>query len=179
MRFPETLGSQVSFTAIDFETADDGMDSACAVGLVRVDKGIIRERVVRLIRPPRPSFRNTDIHGISWEDVIGEPCFSKVWGEIQYLLDGTDMLVAHNARFDRTVLQACLQSSGLEVPDIPFSCTMKLARRVWRLYPTSLPDVCRYLNIGLTHHDPLSDAEACARIMIAAMDHTSRQELME
>jgi DNA polymerase-3 subunit epsilon len=31
-----------------------------------------------------------------------------------------------------------------------------------------LPDVCRRLGIGLIHHDPGSDAEACARIVIAA-----------
>jgi DNA polymerase-3 subunit epsilon len=46
---------------------------------------------------------------------------------------------------------------------------MRLARRVWSLYPTKLPDVCRHLRLKLNHHDALSDAEACARIVIAAM----------
>lgn len=32
----------------------------------------------------------------------------------------------------------------------------------------SLPDVCARLGIELNHHDALSDAEACARIAIAA-----------
>jgi DNA polymerase III epsilon subunit-like protein len=38
------------FVAIDFETADHGPDSACAVGLVRVDGGRITRRVRQLIR---------------------------------------------------------------------------------------------------------------------------------
>lgn len=45
---------------------------------------------------------------------------------------------------------------------------MKLARRTWGLRPAKLPDVCRHLGIGLRHHDALSDAEACARIVLAA-----------
>jgi DNA polymerase-3 subunit epsilon len=31
-----------------------------------------------------------------------------------------------------------------------------------------LPDVCRYLGIQLNHHNALSDAEACAQIVISA-----------
>jgi DNA polymerase-3 subunit epsilon len=43
-----------------------------------------------------------------------------------------------------------------------------LARKKWKLYPTKLPDVCRYLDIPLNHHEALSDAMACAKIVIAA-----------
>jgi DNA polymerase-3 subunit epsilon len=45
---------------------------------------------------------------------------------------------------------------------------MELARQVWRIYPTRLPDVCRHLGIALNHHHAVSDAEACARIVLAA-----------
>ena len=38
----------------------------------------------------------------------------------------------------------------------------------WGVRPTKLPDVCRFLGIPLKHHDALSDAEAAARIVIAA-----------
>jgi DNA polymerase III subunit epsilon len=47
-------------------------------------------------------------------------------------------------------------------------CTVQLARKTWQLHPTKLPNVCDYLNIPLEHHQALSDAEACARIVIAA-----------
>jgi DNA polymerase-3 subunit epsilon len=84
------------------------------------------------------------------------------------VLDGARYLVAHNAAFDRGVLRACCEASQLPAPRLPFRCTVQIARATWRLFPTRLPDVCRYLGIPLEHHQALSDAEACARIVLAA-----------
>ena len=53
----QTQRRPVTFAAIDFETADRGPDSACAVGAVRVVGTRIVKRVRYLIRPPRPAFR--------------------------------------------------------------------------------------------------------------------------
>ena len=83
-------------------------------------------------------------------------------------MDGAEHLVAHNAAFDRGVLRACCAAAGLEMPPLPFVCSMQLARQTWGVRPTKLPDVCRFLGIPLKHHDALSDAEAAARIVLAA-----------
>jgi DNA polymerase III subunit epsilon len=53
-------------------------------------------------------------------------------------------------------------------PEIRYVRTVKLARRVWDIRPTNLSNVCRYLGLSLNHHGALSDAEACAGIVIAA-----------
>jgi DNA polymerase-3 subunit epsilon len=156
------------FVAIDFETADHGADSACAVGLVRAAGGEIVERAHYLIRPPRRTFYFTYLHGITWERVAGEPTFAELWPRIQAHFRGADFLAAHNAGFDRSVLKACCDYAGLAIPDLRFECSMRAARAAWGLYPTKLTDVCRRLGISLRHHDALSDAEACARIIIAA-----------
>ncbi|MBI4027743.1 MAG: 3'-5' exonuclease [Verrucomicrobia bacterium] len=157
-----------TFVAIDFETADHGADSACAVGLVRVEEGRIVRRETRLIRPPRCHFAFTHIHGISWGDVAHQPCFAEVWAELEDVLDGVQCLAAHNAGFDRSVLCACCQSAGIAPPSLAFLCTVQIARRLWRIHPTKLSNVCARLGFPLDHHNALSDAEACARIMIAA-----------
>ena len=158
-----------TFVAIDFETADHGPDSACAVGLVRVERlKVVRCESLRL-RPPRPRVLFTHVHGITWEMVKDAPSFADAWPCLAPLLDGASAVVAHNASFDRRVLAACCQAAGLGVPALPFLCTVQLARRTWRMKPNDLPSVCRRLGIGLMHHDPLSDAEACARIVIAAI----------
>jgi DNA polymerase-3 subunit epsilon len=162
-------GGGPSFVAIDFETADPGRDSACAVGVVRVEGSRIVRRESRLIRPPRREFVFTYIHGISWEDVEEADPFAAVWEELRPLLEGADFLAAHNAPFDKSVLQACCRSAQLEPPPLPFECTVRHARRRWGIRPTTLPEVCRVLDIRLRHHDALSDAEACARIMLAAL----------
>lgn len=57
-----------TFTAIDFETADYGRDSACAVAAVVVSDGQITHRYSQLLRPPRSDFIFTYIHGITVPD---------------------------------------------------------------------------------------------------------------
>ncbi|MDH4263487.1 MAG: 3'-5' exonuclease [Spirochaetia bacterium] len=157
------------FVAIDFETANKYKNSACAVGLIKVDQGKIIERKSILIRPVSTFFEFTYIHGITWEDVKSEPTYKELWPQILNFIEDAEFLAAHNASFDKKVMKVCCQEYGLQYPDIPFICTVKLSRDVWQLFPTKLPDVCKFLNLTLKHHDPLSDAEACANIVISAI----------
>jgi len=70
------------FAAIDFETANNARDSACAVGVVIVDGGRIVDRLSALIRPPSRTFLFTHIHGLSWNDVKDAQPFDAVWGGV-------------------------------------------------------------------------------------------------
>ena len=158
----------LTFAAIDFETADRGPDSACAVAVVRVIGTRIVKRVRYRIRPPRRHFVFSYIHNITWADVADSPSFHELWPSLSQELDGVDFLAAHSASFDQSVLIACCHRARIRTPRHQFRCTVEMARSVWSIYPTTLPDVCRRLGITLHHHDPLSDAEACARIVIAS-----------
>ena len=160
-----------SFTAIDFETADHGRDSACSVGLVRVESGRIVRSEHHLIRPPRRTFIFTEIHGIRWADVQDAPTFKQLWPKINSFFKGAGFLAAHNASFDKGVLNACCAQAGLDLPEQPFQCTVKLARNVLKISPANLSHVCHHLSIPLNHHNALSDAEACAKIMITVLEH--------
>lgn len=167
------------FVAIDFETADQGRDSACSVGLVRVEHGVITRKEVQLIRPPRleggdlfspapAEFMFTYIHGIKPEQVLDAPTFGQAWPKLAPILKGAEFMAAHNAPFDSGVLNACCEAAGLPKPAHRFVCTVRLARSTWSIYPTKLNNVCQHLDIELNHHEALSDALACARIVIAA-----------
>ena len=157
-----------NFVAIDFETANHSRTSACAVGLVHVQDGDIIAEQTLLIRPPQRQFVFTYIHGLTWDDVKDEPTFVECWDDINGFISRADFLVAHNAPFDRGVLQHCCENYDIPVPSLPFVCTVQLARKQWDIYPTKLPDVCDYLDISLNHHDAASDSLACAKIVIAA-----------
>lgn len=156
------------FAAIDFETADYNRDSACAVGLVVSENGKIVNKMYSLIRPPRRNFCFSYLHGITWQDVADKPTFGELWPELKSLLDEVDFIAAHNASFDRGVLTACCSLHGHEPAIDRYLCTMKLARRLWNVYPTKLPDVCRHFGFSLQHHDAASDALACAKIVLQA-----------
>jgi DNA polymerase-3 subunit epsilon len=157
-----------NFVAIDFETASYSRTSACAVGLVHVRGGEIVTEKTLLIRPPQRQFNFTHIHGLTWADVENAPTFAELWNTLGGFIAQGDFLVAHNAPFDRGVLQGCCKSNGLRVPSQPFVCTVQLARKQWGIFPTKLPDVCGHLDIPLNHHDAGSDSLACAKIVMAA-----------
>ena len=157
-----------SFVAIDFETANQGKSSACAVGLAKGTRGEIEAVQSFLIRPPTPQFEFSHIHGLRWEDVRDAPTFGELWPTLLPWFDEAEFTAAHNARFDGGVLRTCCGLYGVPAPSLPFTCTVELARSQWSIYPTRLPNVCRRLGISLRHHDPGSDAEACARIVLAA-----------
>jgi DNA polymerase-3 subunit epsilon len=81
-----------------------------------------------------------------------------------------DFLVAHNSSFDQGVLKACCEKNSLLMPNLPFLCTVKIARKFLGIYPTKLSNVCDVLKIHLKHHDALSDARACAKILIHSIE---------
>lgn len=158
------------FVTIDFETGDWYRDSACAVALVRVRGGRIAERRHTLLRPPRPiRDENARLHGITNARVWTAPTFAEAWPTLRPLLDGAAFLAAHNAPFDRSVLKRCCEDAGLAVPALPVVCTVRAAKAAWGLKSARLPEVCRLLDVRLRHHDPASDAEACAQIVLALL----------
>jgi DNA polymerase-3 subunit epsilon len=156
---------QVTVVAIDFETANYGLESACALSMVRVCDDIDAERSF-LIKPPNRNFRFTYIHGIRWSDVMDSPTFAEIFHDFSEFIEGADYLLAHNATFDRGVLKSCCEYWNLKYPEIPFLCTLKGCRRGLSLRKNSLDFVCSHLNIPLKHHDSRSDAYAAARIFL-------------
>ncbi|MCA1908747.1 MAG: exonuclease, partial [Magnetospirillum sp.] len=72
-----------AFVALDFETADQGRDSACSLALVTVENGRVTDTWQRLIRPPRPRMLYTHIHGITWDMVADQPDFGHLWPDIR------------------------------------------------------------------------------------------------
>ena len=165
----------MTFLAIDFETANNARDSACAIGLVRVEDNVIVEKQTHLIKPPYRDFLYTYIHGITYSEVREAPTFGELWERIEPLFEGVDFLVAHNSSFDEGVLRACCRRYGVSYPEIPFQCTVKISRKLWKIKPTRLNNVCDHFGISLNHHEAGSDTEACARIMIEAHKEMQRQ----
>lgn len=162
-----------AFVAIDFETANECKDSACAVGVAVVENGVVTQSFQRLIRPPTNYFSdwNFRTHGIHWQDVEQEATFDTVWNEVHRTIAGVPHLVAHNAGFDQQVLAACCEFYGIEPPASEFICTIEAASALWPLDSYTLPRVCEFLQIPLTHHNAESDAAASAHILLRAVAH--------
>jgi len=157
----------MNFTAIDFETATGYRSSACAVGIVTVENGKITEQYYSLIQPPGNQYwaGNICVHGIRPQDTADVPTFTELYPEIRERLAGRQ-LVAHNAPFDRSVLQRTMGYYGLDHADLNLTgwdCTLRIYRSKG-FQPCRLSDCCTRLGIELNHHEALSDALACARL---------------
>ncbi|MEZ3159683.1 3'-5' exonuclease [Microbacterium sp. BWT-B31] len=162
----------LDFTAIDFETANSSNASACSVGLVRVRGGEVVATEGWLIRPPFPHDQffelNTRIHGIRAEDVVGAPTWSEQLGDLAGFC-GSDVLVAHNAGFDMSVIRRACIVTGDDCPAYHYVCSLQVARRTYALDSYRLPSVAAEAGFtGFAHHDATADALACAHIMIDA-----------
>ena len=163
----------MNFTAIDFETATPNHNSACAVGIVTVADGEIVGKYVSLIQPPENRIwgQFTKIHGISWRDTLDAPTFAELYPEIRNRLFGRT-LVAHNANFDRDVLQQTMKHHGLDYADLQlpdWKCTLEIYRNKG-FKPADLATCCDRLGIELNHHEALSDAVACAELYLKRND---------
>lgn len=163
----------MKITVIDFETANNFPESACSIGIVVFEEGVILHEAVYLIKPdPQHAFFepfNISIHGINPEDVENEKSFEELWPDL-YPWFNQSLLVAHNALFDMGILTALIQLYGISKPLCTYIDTLDIARRLWPFLPNHrLNTVCDYLGIALNHHEALSDARGSALILMNGM----------
>lgn len=151
-----------SYTAIDVETATSSTQFICQIGIVQVDEGNITEERVFLIQPPENKYdvMTSVVHGITPEHTKDAPTFREVWQEIRPMLEGR-YVVAHNASFDSSALNANLDHYGIPHPDlIGFGCTCVPFGNV------SLHSAAVFFGIETAkHHDALADARTCALLV--------------
>lgn len=159
-----------SFTAIDFELANADYTSICAVGVVCVEKGEIIKEYYSLVRPPENKYmwQATRVHGIKAKDTENAPSFPEVYKEIAPLLKDRGM-VAHNEKFDRSVLQKAMKRYGLSYKELGLKpkwvCTSELYKSKG-FVRTKLNICCDIMGVKLQHHEALSDARACAMLYL-------------
>lgn len=160
------------FTAIDFETANISMNSACSVGLVAVTDNKIVKKDYYLIKPPNEHFRReyTDIHGLTFDDVKNAPTFDVIYRNIEEYISNSKYVFAHNAQFDMSVLHECLDYYKIPFPEFTYIDTINFSSCVRCGCGNSLNDCAEYFNIQIPHHhNALCDAEVCAKIVIESI----------
>jgi DNA polymerase-3 subunit epsilon len=135
--------------------------------------GVVREVRNWLIKPPQWPFfspHNIAVHGITPQDVAEAPRWKEIWGEVAALLQD-NVVVAHNAAFDMTVLRSTLAGHGLPHPSFQYFCSVSMARKIWpgrRSY--GLRPMCDMHGIHFKHHRAGNDAEATAELVLRATD---------
>jgi DNA polymerase-3 subunit epsilon len=168
------MTSNMTFTSLDFETANYSRVSICAAGLAVFEDGTLTETTYWLVRPPKGHgwFHEAfiDCHGLTHLDVLDAPEFPAIAPQLLARFNRSDLVVAHNAPFDLAHLRATLDFFGLSCPEFDYICTCQLARRVWPDLPDhKLSTVATHIGHEFQHHHAQSDAEAAGRVLLAMM----------
>ena len=163
----------IDFCAIDFETATHERNSACEMGICVVENGQIVRTKTWLIKPPSfPYFNqhNVAVHGIQPHEVANSPTFDEIWYEAEEMMYG-NLMIAHNASFDASVLRGCLDFYGIFKPKLKYLCSIQIAKKSWKNLPKyGLKPLAEHHHISFTHHRAGVDAEVCAKISLLGFE---------
>jgi len=172
------MNADLTFNALDVETANPDRASICQIGVVQVQGGIIRDQWSTLINP-REWFDpwNVEIHGIDEDAVKDSPTFPEISDALASRLDGS-VVVSHTS-FDRVALERATTKHGVNPLRVTWLDSAIIVRRAWpdrygrRGY--GLRNVANDLGISFQHHDALEDARAAAEIVVRACADTGAE----
>ena len=156
------------FVCLDVEMPNGDANRISAIGVVEFVGDAVSRRCYSLLNPEtwfQPYV--VSLTGITPEMVQDAPTFADYWPTIEPLLTGS-VIVAHGAGNDLKALAACLRHYKIDwQPAAPYLCTVEACTAA---YPDrgaySLDLLCADFGIELEHHNALSDAEACGRLLL-------------
>jgi len=172
----------LTFVAIDIETATWEKSSICEIGVAVVKDSRIIESRSWFVKPRgnRYDSFNIGIHGITPEMTENAPSFKQVWSEVNEYLDG-QVVVAHNSSFDMYALKYAFDENGMTYPSFQHYCSYRVAKYTFKDTDSySLPIVCEAMGIEFGHHHRAEgDAIGCAKVFIKSLEFSAVSSLEE
>lgn len=160
------------YIALDVETANTSPATICQIGLAWFEDGVITDTWSTYLNPNCDfSPINVRIHGIRPETVESSPCFCDIVDDLRNKFH--QAIVVHHTHFDHTAFTHALEKHKLPDFDCTWLDSSVVARRTWEKYAIrgfGIADICQDFGIDLgNHHDALSDAIACGKILSKAI----------
>lgn len=151
------------FVVIDVETTGLSPENerVCEVGAIKYVAGKEQDRFQSLVQPNcRVSEGARAQHHITDEMLRDAPTFEKIAPDLRRFLAGS-ILVAQNAGFDLSFLNAEFQRAGMARLALPAVDTITLARRVRPgLWSYNLDNLARQFKVDFTQrHRSIGDCE--------------------
>ena len=157
-----------TFVFVDVETANWSNDRICAIGLILVKNG--ESTGYYTLINPETHITFTYIHGISDCDVVDAPTIDQFWQVMAPLIPSDFVFVAHNYRFDLSVMKKDLGRFGIEFKPTQVLDTMWVARDILYHFRTVSGDLklnvlSERLSVQLNHHNAASDIMATKQVL--------------
>ena len=166
----------LTFNAIDVETANNNPGSICQIGIVHVRSGLIQGQWSALVNPEEQfTSIHTGIHGIDGDAVQDSDAMPGIYDELCRRLHRTT-LISHSF-FDRNALCRAFNKYGLQQIEVTWLDSAVIAKAAWPgkyVKKYNLPYIAAGLGIEFKHHDAAEDARVVAEIVLRAYQHSGR-----
>ena len=181
----------VTFVVFDLETTGGQVkaEGITEIGAVKVRGGEVVGEFATLVDPGRPiPVAITQLTGITTAMVTAAPRIASVLPQFLEFIAPTDVLVAHNARFDMGFLKAACRGLELPVPRNDVVDTVRLARALVskdEVRNYRLGSLAAHFGASTTpNHRALADARATVDVLHALLGRlgglgvTTREDLL-
>ena len=176
--------ADLKYAVVDVETTGGpvfGGHRIIEIAIVEIRDGMICDEYETLVNPSRWIPRIVEsLTGIGAAMVAAAPDFEHVAAEVFDRLDGR-VFVAHNVGFDWRFVSSELARVGIDGPDVPRLCTVRMARRlVYGLRRRNLDALSQHFGIPIRQrHRAYGDAFATARVLLRLLDEAERRGIAD
>ena len=164
----------LTFNAIDVETANSGPYSICQIGILSIRDGVVKGQLSVLV-DPEAEFNdfNVRLHGIDHYAVRASQALPNLEARLRRILEET--VLASHTGFDRVAMDGAMERYGLKPIGARWLDSAIVARRAWpERYRRkwNLAPIAGDLGIAFRHHDATEDARAAGEIVLRACQYT-------
>ncbi len=151
----------------------EGQPRIIELGAIAVNEhGVVEETLTQLLNPEECITEEiTKITGITNEMLVGQPTFLDYLPQLKRFFSGADMLIAHNAPFDESMLrwelQRCDSENDFPMPELIVCSVQEFKHRFG--YPPKLVDLYQRVMGKPLHqtHRAVDDAVALYEVLKA------------
>lgn len=172
-----------SYVVYDLETTglSSNYNEIIEISAVRIKHGIMIDEFSTFVKPKKPIPKYiTNFTHISNDDVRNSKSIEEVLPDFIDFI-GNSILVAHNARFDNSMLYANMKNIGLYFKPFPTIDTLQLAKNFYsdRLKRFNLKALSKFFDVDLVqHHRAIYDTRATAGIFIKMLNELKEQNII-
>lgn len=167
---------------IDFETMNTSTNSPCEVGITLINDLQIVDSYSSYINPKNNTYNseNAKVHKISKETILNARAFDVVYKEMEPYLKESQIIIAHNANFDVSVLKTTMEDYDLRFPNFLYVDSVNIFRLYLHNRSVSISNLCDYYNVSKENlHSAIFDTEKLATLLIKLASENEFPSVLE